>query len=437
MSDANISPGMMQAFLAMNQHQGEQTKLNRQLQMAQLMRQQGQQGMQSISPGGGRAGAPNWAGVLANIYTAKKAGDIERGVEQREAQMAQQRAEALGSMFAPPQGNTGTQAQPTATAEPDEPIDPANPYAARIAANRKLLRDPARVSQANRERQMAVLGMASGDAALSNLGRVLHSESTRRQDREDAEFARLEEKAAGWSASNAEARQRAKERAEEKGEQRTWQETQNDLMRRALSGNQALVQTIDPQTGRAVYTPRDAAVGMQPVPAGGGQPSEDERKAAGWLTQARTAYANMQKAIAENPDAAKPTGREVAVGALPVVGQGAAYAGMSPARQKFTTAASSATEAILRAATGAGQNREEVVQKIQELTPRYGEDASVTKMKNEMMQMYLNSLETRAGRAAPGGASGGLPRTRAALNGSGGASPPRNARTVNFADLPD
>jgi hypothetical protein len=94
-----LSPEMIQAFLALNQQQGQQPQIDRQLQMAQLMRQQGQQGMQSISPGGGRAGAPNWAGALANIYAAKKAGDMEAAADTQTKQMGADRTDAYRRMF--------------------------------------------------------------------------------------------------------------------------------------------------------------------------------------------------------------------------------------------------------------------------------------------------------------------------------------------------
>ena len=107
----------------------------------------------------------------------------------------------------------------------------------------------------------------------------------------------------------------------------------------------------------------------------------------------------------------KPTGAEVpgkiesALGTLPFVGESlsAGVRGFSGDRQQFTQAASSLSEALLRAATGAGVNKEEAKQKLEELTPLFSDNADTRKQKLEAIPMYLESLKTRAGRAAPSG----------------------------------
>jgi hypothetical protein len=130
-----------------------------------------------------------------------------------------------------------------------------------------------------------------------------------------------------------------------------------------------------------------------------GQPSEDERKAAGWLAQADNAYKNMLSAISRFPDAASP-GFPDAVAGTPLIGPGLAQMMRGPERQQFLQAASSLSEALLRAATGAGQNEAEARQKIVELVPQIGDKAPVRQQKMDAIPMYLASLNTRAGRAA-------------------------------------
>lgn len=140
--------------------------------------------------------------------------------------------------------------------------------------------------------------------------------------------------------------------------------------------------------------------------------SEDERKAAGWSSQAAKAYSVMQEAIAEDPNSSKLNLTEAALGSgMFPGGEDIAYARMSPARQRFTTAASSLSEAVLRAATGAGQNEAEAKQKVREITPRWGEHPSTTAMKQQMAENYLRDLEVRAGRALnkPAGGSAAAP----------------------------
>lgn len=130
-----------------------------------------------------------------------------------------------------------------------------------------------------------------------------------------------------------------------------------------------------------------------------GAATEDERKAAGWLAQATNAYSNMLKSM--YGAGGKKTGAEspglleaVAIEPLKNIVRG-------PERQQFVQASSSLSEALLRAATGAGVNRDEAQQKITELTPVYSDSEEVRKQKLEAIPMYLKSLQDRAGRAAP------------------------------------
>lgn len=156
---------------------------------------------------------------------------------------------------------------------------------------------------------------------------------------------------------------------------------------------------------------KDAQERADKLAGGTGNATEDERKAAGWLAQASTAWANMQKAMGgvdpktgkfTNPDVAMP-GIPDAIAAIPSFGLGEVVGNTMrpPARQQFNQASSSMGEAILRAATGAGMNQYEAEQKVRELTPVFGEDPSTTEQKMRTIPIYLESLKARAGRAAP------------------------------------
>lgn len=129
--------------------------------------------------------------------------------------------------------------------------------------------------------------------------------------------------------------------------------------------------------------------------ASGGTISEDERKAAGWLAQADNAYKNMLDVLSKDPGADSPGMLETI---LPESAKGAVQ---GQARQRYTQAASSFSEAALRAATGAGVNKDEAEQKIRELTPGYFDSAELKKQKAESLGVYLTSLKQRANRAAP------------------------------------
>jgi len=129
------------------------------------------------------------------------------------------------------------------------------------------------------------------------------------------------------------------------------------------------------------------------------EPTEDERKAAGWFAQANNAVRNIEDVTKTNPRAAYPSVSERVVGTLPVFGEDIANTMRSEDRQKFVQAASSMSEALLRAATGAGVNESEARQKAAELTPQLGDKPGVVKQKMDAYKVYMDSLKTRAGRA--------------------------------------
>jgi len=167
---------------------------------------------------------------------------------------------------------------------------------------------------------------------------------------------------------------------------------------------------VENPDGTKSYVPLPANVppgrGL-PGPVAGGRPSssattDDERKAAGWFSQARFAFENISEAMAADPRAAFPTAAERAAKLIPgEVGDDLSNAVQSPQRQRYTQAVSSFSEAALRAATGAGQTKEEAAQKIKELTPRLGDSPAVVTQKQRALEMYLESLQFRANRALP------------------------------------
>ena len=186
-------------------------------------------------------------------------------------------------------------------------------------------------------------------------------------------------------------------------------------MKRRLQAqiNKFKVETRNLDTqGKMLSLDFQAALQGLPLPSkktegGGGAATEDERKAAGWLAQATNAYNNMLGAMytkeGKTTGAEKPGVIESALGTLPFIGEGSAALARGTDRQKFTQAASSLSEALLRAATGAGVNRDEAKQKLEELTPLFTDDADTRKQKLEAIPVYLESLKARAGRAAPSG----------------------------------
>ena len=152
---------------------------------------------------------------------------------------------------------------------------------------------------------------------------------------------------------------------------------------------------LDKPSAPAVTVTKPGGSAIVKPPAGGGLPTEDERKAAGWLAQAENAWNNMSNIIKKNPRAIKQGLTER------VVPEGVANVVRSEDRQMFLHGARSLAEAALRAATGAGVNYEEARQKVEELTPVYGDKPAVIKQKLDSIKVYLDSLKSRAGRALP------------------------------------
>lgn len=156
-------------------------------------------------------------------------------------------------------------------------------------------------------------------------------------------------------------------------------------------------------TGKLLKLDFEAALKGVPLPSKNagttvGNATEDERKAAGWLSQANNAYTNMLNAM-YTPKGGR-TGAE-----RPNIfeAMGAGKVSQSAERQKFNQAAGSLSEALLRAATGAGVNESEAKQKIEELTPTLFDERENIQQKLAAIPMYLESLQARAGRAAPPG----------------------------------
>lgn len=134
-----------------------------------------------------------------------------------------------------------------------------------------------------------------------------------------------------------------------------------------------------------------AGTGGAPQPK---DPTEDQSKAAAWYAQGTNAYKNLMAVYKQDPTALYP-------GMIETYSPNdeAANRSRSPARQKAHQAASSLSEALLRAATGAGITIDEAQQKIREITPQRGDTQEVIDQKLAAIPVYLDALRNRAGRA--------------------------------------
>lgn len=168
--------------------------------------------------------------------------------------------------------------------------------------------------------------------------------------------------------------------------------------------------------GSLTYIPGGPA---DPNVKSAGPATEDERKAAGWYAQADNAWKNMQSVMyGKQPgkdgkpplkdDVVKPGYLENSAQAFGL--DQTAQRLRSADRQKFLQGSSSLNEALLRAATGAGMNAYEAKQKADEMTPQLNDKPELIQQKMDSIPVYLESLRSRAGRAAPKAPAGG-PKT--------------------------
>ena len=142
--------------------------------------------------------------------------------------------------------------------------------------------------------------------------------------------------------------------------------------------------------------------------------TEDQAKASNWLAQASNAFNNMQNAkivkdANGNPVINQATGQPqehdispTALEAMMPKGSEAENYMRSGPRQLYMQGAESLSEALLRAATGAGVNKDEAQQKANELTPRWSDDPATRAQKERAIPIYIESLKARAGAGTQG-----------------------------------
>jgi hypothetical protein len=134
--------------------------------------------------------------------------------------------------------------------------------------------------------------------------------------------------------------------------------------------------------------------------------TEDERKGASWLLQANSAYKNLLKSMynqkGERTGAERPNALEAFLNSkyVPISPRAART---TAEREQFVQATETISDALLRAATGAGQNEAEARRKIEEITPSWFDDDATIKQKLDSIPAYIEALKARAGRATPKG----------------------------------
>ena len=129
----------------------------------------------------------------------------------------------------------------------------------------------------------------------------------------------------------------------------------------------------------------------------------EERQGSYLLQQANFAYKNLLKSLytekgertgAERPNAVEALLKSKYIPISPRIAR-------STKREQFVQATETIADALLRAATGAGQNEAEARRKIEEITPSWFDDDATIKQKLDSIPAYIESIKARAGRATP------------------------------------
>lgn len=129
----------------------------------------------------------------------------------------------------------------------------------------------------------------------------------------------------------------------------------------------------------------------------------EERQGSYLLQQANFAYKNLLKSLytekGERTGAERPNAVEALLNSkyIPISPRIA----RSTKREQFVQATETIADALLRAATGAGQNEAEARRKIEEITPSWFDDDATIKQKLDSIPAYIESIKARAGRATP------------------------------------
>jgi hypothetical protein len=304
-----------------------------------------------------------------------------------------------------------------------------------------------------RDYQLGLLGMLSGDPGLQGVGGMVYKQAIAgrtphvtekgmydpitgaftlnpqaQQEAIQAAMDRVQVAKAQAQREWLDNRQKAQERADQAQQQRDFMAGQHALTRAMATDREPLVQVLDPATGQPVYVLRSNAVGMTPAPTGGGQPSESERKAASLLQRLQFSQQQVQDVLAQHPEATMPSRSAETVRGLPLVGETAANVASSAARQQVDAAQLDMLDAALTLGTGAAYTKEQLRGYQRSYFPQIGDEPATIAAKNARLQNIVDAARIAAGRAAPQGAQAaqgsqpGAPQVfKQALGAGGGA----------------
>lgn len=177
------------------------------------------------------------------------------------------------------------------------------------------------------------------------------------------------------------------------------------------AGGEPLESVIDPKTGQAVLLPRSQARGMRPATTRE-QPTEDERKSAGFYRQMSEAIAILDELEDQLTETElyqiQTLPQEELIGAINR-GQ------MSEAAKRYLRAFEQFTEARMRPVSGAAISDSEFARDRRTYARQYAETPALATDRKNARRSALDSLKTRAMRALPEEAPSQVPDSVSAL----------------------
>jgi hypothetical protein len=213
----------------------------------------------------------------------------------------------------------------------------------------------------------------------------------------------------------------------------------NDLRLLTLSGQQArhLDSQNKPPSGYRWADPNNPDAGLEAIQGGpgdpkvkaAGNPSEDERKAAGYMNRIQLGQDTLGAITSKNPDAAKQSLLQRGVSMLPVFGEELSNVAASTDRQRVEAAQLDMLDAALTLNTGAAYTREQLKGLTKSYFPQIGDDPATIQDKTARLDALIETARLRAGRAAP---QGQAPAPQAAQPQAGGLSADELAELENL-----
>jgi len=187
----------------------------------------------------------------------------------------------------------------------------------------------------------------------------------------------------------------------------------NDLRLLTLAGQNARREDAanKPPTGYQWKDPNDPNAGLTFIPGGPGDPqvkasanpTEDERKAAGYMNRIQLGQDTLTSITSRNPDAAKQSLLQRGASMLPVFGDDLSNLAASTDRQRVEAAQLDMLDAALTLNTGAAYTREQLKGLTKSYFPQIGDDPATIEDKTSRLNALIETARIRAGRAAPQG----------------------------------